>query len=175
MIQITPVLSVRRAAMEDAPVIFETIQSERNFLKEWLPFVEKTKEIGDTEAFLKAGFAADEPIFMMIHDNDFAGLIGFTNYDRDNHKAELGYWLKEKKQKQGIVSLSVPVMLRYGFENMALNRIQIKAAAENLKSRRVAESFRFKLEGMERDGELLSSGLYTDLAVYSLLRRDMPD
>ena len=56
-------------------------------------------------------------------------------------------------------------------ENMKMNRVQLKAGTENVRSRAVAERLGFALEGIERDGELHSRG-YIDLAVYSLLKKD---
>ena len=154
--------------------MFEAIQANRIYLREWLPFVDKTRKIADTEAFISAVLSGADPVFTIWYDGGFAGLIGFKDYDPDNHKAEIGYWLKEDKQGHGIISQSVEVLLGYGFETMSLNRIQIKVAVQNVKSKRVPERLGFKLEGIERDGELLFSREYTDLMVYSKLKKEMP-
>jgi ribosomal-protein-serine acetyltransferase len=55
---------------------------------------------------------------------------------------------------------------------MDVNRIQIRCGTMNLSSRKIPERLGFMLEGIERDGELLSNGIYTDLAVYSLLKKE---
>jgi len=62
-------------------------------------------------------------------------------------------------------------MISYAFNEMNLNRIQLKAATGNLKSQHVAERTGFTREGIERDGELHSRG-FVDLIVYSLLKAD---
>ena len=54
---------------------------------------------------------------------------------------------------------------------MNINRIQIKAATENLKSRAIPERLGFTFEGIERDAELHTRG-FVDLAIYGLLKND---
>lgn len=53
-----------------------------------------------------------------------------------------------------------------------MNRIQIKCAVGNSASIAVAERLGFVREGIERDGELLSGDAFTDLYIYSLLKRE---
>ncbi len=55
-------------------------------------------------------------------------------------------------------------LLQYGYEELNLNRLQIRIGTGNVPSNRVAEKLGFKHEGILRDGELLVSG-YTDLNI----------
>lgn len=43
---------------EDAEPIFNTINNEREYLKEWLPFVEETHDIAYTKSFIENTIAA---------------------------------------------------------------------------------------------------------------------
>ena len=45
-------LETLKLSMTD--VIFETIDSDREFLSQWLPFVDYTQNISDTENFIKS-------------------------------------------------------------------------------------------------------------------------
>jgi ribosomal-protein-serine acetyltransferase len=63
-------------------------------------------------------------------------------------------------------------VVRYGFDTLDLNRIQIAAATENRRSRAIPERLGFKLEGIMRQNENLY-GTFVDHAVYSLLRSDL--
>ena len=67
---------------------------------------------------------------------------------------------------------SVKELLMYGFTELDLNKIVIKAATENQRSRKVAQRLDFTLEGIERDGELLCDNQFTDLAIYGLLKKE---
>ena len=53
-----------------------------------------------------------------------------------------------------------------------INRLQIKCAVANSASRNIPLRLGFRLEGIERAGELLTGGIFTDLAVYSRLKGD---
>ena len=54
---------------------------------------------------------------------------------------------------------------------MKLNKIEIRVATENVKSRALPERFGFKEEGVIRDAEWLYDR-YVDHVVYGLLRYD---
>lgn len=45
---------------------------------------------------------------------------------------------------------------------------------DNKSSSNIPGRLGFKFEGIERQGELLSGGIFTDLAVYSKLKSDLP-
>lgn len=158
---------------KDAVAIFSTIDNERNYLKEWLPFVEETHDISYTKTFIEISIAADshDLTFTISYQNQFVGIIGLKDTDMGNRKTEIGYWLSEKFQHKGIVTRSCMALIKYAFNDMNLHRIQLKAATKNFKSQAVAKRLGFTLEGIERDGELHSYG-FVDLKVFSLLKED---
>jgi ribosomal-protein-serine acetyltransferase len=169
-------IELRRLELSDSKDIFEVISSEREYLGKWLPFVEYTKKIADTEGFVSAVVNAppdqSEFVFTIRKGSEFVGLIGFKDTDRQNKKTEIGYWLSEKHQKQGIVTKSVARLCDFAFQEQGINGIQIKCAVNNSASINIPRRLGFKLEGIERQGELLSGGIYTDLVIYSKLKSD---
>jgi len=162
-------------SMSMAQLIFETIDRDRDYLKVWLPFVEMTHQVSDTENFIKGLLDQAEKkrdqIFCIWFKHEFAGLIGLKDTDWINKKTEIGYWLAENKQGNGIVSLSVRKLSKYAFQKLKLNRIQIKVAEGNLKSIAIPQRMGFQYEGIERAGELHNNG-YLDIKVFSLLKTD---
>jgi len=50
--------------------------------------------------------------------------------------------------------------------------VQIKCAVGNLPSKNVPKRLGFKLEGIERQGELLSGNIFTDLEIFSKLKNE---
>ena len=153
--------------------IFNAIDAERDYLSKWLPFVEKTIDIEFTRGFVNSYLYSDKKdvTFAIYFEQRFAGLIGLKDTDETNKKTEIGYWLSSGFQHKGVVTKCCKALIAYAFENMKMNRVQLKAGTENVRSRAVAERLGFELEGIERDGELHSRG-YIDLAVYSLLKKD---
>jgi len=166
-------IRLKEIGMDDVDKIFHIIDSEREYLAEWLPFVNETRKLADTMTFVKNYVEAEskEPTFAIHFKNQLVGLIGMKDTDLDNQKTEIGYWLSEKYQHFGIVTKSAETLIDYAFYKLNLNRIQLKAATGNLKSQRVAERLGFIREGIERDGELHERG-FVDLVVFGLLKND---
>jgi ribosomal-protein-serine acetyltransferase len=169
-------ISLKQLQKEDAQDIFNTINNQREYLGEWLPFVEFTKEVNDTQNFVDSIINAPEERFeyiFTIRKNDaFIGIIGFKDTDRTNRKTEIGYWISKDFQKQGIVTKAVQRLCELAFDDLNINRIQIKCAVKNHPSINIPKRLGFLLEGIERDGELLTGNVYTDLFIYSKLKND---
>jgi ribosomal-protein-serine acetyltransferase len=169
-------ISLRQVTVMDASDIFNTMDQQRNYLGKWLPFVAYTNVLADTENYIASivNAPADsfELVFTIRLQDEFVGLIGFKDTDKQNHKTEIGYWLSEHQQGKGIVTKSVAKLCQWAFGERSINRIQIKCASDNIPSKKIPKRLGFKLEGIERQGELLSSGNYTDLEVYSLLKSE---
>ena len=169
-------IKLKQLELSDAPDIFRIIGSQREYLRKWLPFVDNTKEVTDTRLFIISTLDTPEKrseLTFVIHLNGkFVGIIGFKDTDKANKKTEIGYWLSEEYQKRGIVTQSVKRLMELAFEELGINRIQIKCATGNIPSKNIPQRLGFSLEGIERDGELLSDGVFTDLEVYSILKND---
>ena len=65
---------------------------------------------------------------------------------------------------------AVKGLLNYIFYNLNLNRVEIRCAVFNRKSRAIPQKLGFELEGVIRDGEFLYDH-YHDLVVYGMLAR----
>lgn len=62
--------------------------------------------------------------------------------------------------------------MAFAFGELDINRIQIKCAVGNISGKKIPRRLGFTPEGIERDGELLSNGKFTDIEVYGKLRND---
>ena len=169
--------TLREALLEDASVIWQAIDSHRDYLVTWLPFVAHLKREEDEEAFL-AGvlavpYAERNLVFIIEKDGEFCGLVGFVTTDLDNHRTEIGYWLLPEYQGKGVMTRCVDLLCRWAVENRSMNRIQIRCAVGNRPSNAIPCRLGFTPEGKERDGELLASGTYTDIQVYSILKKEL--
>jgi len=90
--------------------------------------------------------------------------------DADDRKAKVGYFIGSRYQGRGIVTASVRAVLAHCFGELGLNRIELRCAADNAQSIRVAQRLGFVLEGILREDEWLD-GRFVDQHLYSLLRR----
>jgi ribosomal-protein-serine acetyltransferase len=169
-------LILKEIQLKDADAIYNIIDTQREYLREWLPFIDYTRHVGDTRAYILSLY--DKPydhrdlVFTICYQNKVVGLMGLKGTDRDNHKTEIGYWLSYDMQGKGVVTKSSLRLIQYLFENAGINRIQIRVSKANEKSKKIPQRLGFTFEGIERCGELLSSG-YTDLEVYSMLRNEL--
>jgi ribosomal-protein-serine acetyltransferase len=164
---------LKEISLEDVEAIFNIIDSEREYMTKWLPFVELTQKVSFTRNFVKNYLNAEvkDLTCAIYYNQQFVGLIGLKDTDFDNLKTEIGYWLSESFQHKGIVTRSCRALINYSFYDLGLNRIQIKAASGNSKSLAIPERLGFKREGIERDGELQSRG-FVDLVMFGLLKKD---
>lgn len=175
---ILPDILLREVRIEDATAIYHAIDTHRDYLRTWLPFVDNMHSVADEEAFLKTVLSVPaeryEPIFGIWNDrNEICGLIGFHFSDFANHRTEIGYWLLPEYQHRGIVTLSVRELCQWAVKEKSIKRIQIRCATGNVASNGIPIRLGFHLEGTERAGELLASGEYTDIYVYSILKEEV--
>ncbi|MDR0965701.1 MAG: GNAT family N-acetyltransferase [Myxococcales bacterium] len=175
-IDIADDLQLRALERSDARAIFEAIDTNRAHLGTWLPFVAATYSIEESEAFVRS--VIDPPgcetnqTFVIECDAEFAGLIGLKGTDWENAKTELGYWLCERFVGRGLITRSARCLCERAFVGLGLNRIQLRCAVGNVRSRAVALRLGLMLEGIERDAERFDDGRFIDAEVFSLLRRD---
>lgn len=164
---------LKEIELSDAEDIFKLIDSDRENLRIWLSFVDSTKEIEDTKDFIRSILFLPEDIrdfvAVIIYNEQKIGLIGFKLTDFVNKKTEIGYWISKEFENKGIVTKSVVKMINYAFNNLELNRIQIKCGIGNEKSSKIPKKLNFKFEGIERSAELLN-GKFIDAEVYSILK-----
>lgn len=155
--------------------IFHCIDGSREYLRQWLPFVDDTLTWKDTEHFVKSVVHDKSMIYDMVFEvwyhKRIVGLISMKDVDLMNNKAELGYWLSKEAVGRGIITRSCIALITYAFEELGLNKLWIRCAVENIRSCNIPKQLGFYFEGIERAGEYLH-GKYVDLKVYSLLRRE---
>ncbi|MBN2280152.1 MAG: GNAT family N-acetyltransferase [Candidatus Marinimicrobia bacterium] len=174
IIKVSDTIQLKSLETQHVPSLFYIIDTQREYLGRWLPFVHFTHKIEHTELFVKSVVYAPESrfehIFTIFYQDEIVGLIGFKDSDRANQKTELGYWLSEKFQKKGIVTQSVRALCSFAFEELKINRLQIKVANGNIPSKKIPRRLNFHFEGIEREGEKQYDGSFADLEIYSLLK-----
>ena len=161
--------------IRDAPTIFYAIDQNRSHLGRWLPFVDQTKAISDSENFIQNVISSREEslneVYTIWFKGEFSGTIGFHNTDRVNEKTEIGYWLIAQMTGKGIITRSCRELISLAFEMKRMNRITIKCAQGNVSSERIALRLGFSFEGIERNGERFDDH-FLDLKVFSLLKME---
>jgi ribosomal-protein-serine acetyltransferase len=171
ILHITPYLQLHPARITDAAELYALIDNNRNYLRKWLPFIDVTTAVTDSEAYLSMveEQAERNPVYVIRLYGRLVGLAGFKDTDFDNLRTEIGYWLAENVQHKGIMTSSVRTLVDFAFADMGMHRIQIRVAEGNTSSRNIPLRLGFVKEGVERDGEQLEPGRFVNLEVFSLI------
>ncbi|MCP4321324.1 MAG: GNAT family N-acetyltransferase [Alteromonadales bacterium] len=155
--------------MEHAQPLFELTESNRSYLREWLPWLDSVNKIEDTQAFITSTIDKNLNLtFVIFNKGNVCGIAEFYSIDRNQKIGSIGYWLSEKHIGKGIMTGVVKHLLKLGFSNHNLNKIEIRCAEGNVKSRAIPERLSFVNEATLRQCEWLYSK-YVNHVVYSLL------
>jgi ribosomal-protein-serine acetyltransferase len=158
-----------------AAAAFRAADRDRAYLREWLPWMDRTTEVEHTAEFIRTSlqqFANNDGLAAGIWRGDeFIGGIGTTKIDWVNRKLEIGYWIAERFQGRGIVTAGCRALIDHAFGEWKLNRVEIRCATGNEKSCAIPKRLGFQFEGVLREAHLLN-GAYQDINVYSMLSRE---
>lgn len=162
----------------DIPIadqLFELIDTNRAHLKKWMGWVDQTKSLADSKAFIemtKRQFAANNGFQAGIwYQGELAGVIGYHEINWTNRSVSIGYWLGEEYQGNGVMTKACKAFVDHAINEFKLNRVEIRCAEKNFKSRAIPERLGFMQEGIIREAEKLGEH-YVDLVVYGILAEE---
>ena len=174
-IQINDSLLLESNHLSHAEENYTLINSNRAYLKQWLTWVDKIQTLEDSKNYIIASIQKTEQQtdygFVIKFNETIVGRVGLHFIDATNKTGAIGYWISKGFQGQGIITDSCKALMKFGFTELNLNRIEIKCATQNIKSKAIPEKLFFKQEGIQRQAEFLNNQ-FTDLYVYSLLREE---
>ena len=171
-IRINPTTELRCLAVDDAEALFAALDDNRQHLRQWLPWLDFNKESSDSVAFIKRSqkLLANGTGFVMgiwVAD-ELVGTIGQNSIDWSAKIGYLGYWLSQSAQGNGIVTAACRALISHAFDELKLNRIDIRCATGNARSCAIPQRLGFTHEGVLRQAEWLYDH-YVDHNVYGLL------
>ncbi|MBS1792446.1 MAG: GNAT family N-acetyltransferase [Acidobacteria bacterium] len=154
---------------------YEIITENYDHLREWMPWVTEGLTADEIREFYRRTFMrfddGDEVGMQLVYRGEIVGGTGFVNIDRKARKLEIGYWLIESATGRGLMTRAVERLIDFAFDEMEMNRIVIRCAPGNLKSRAIPERLGFTREGTAREASWLHDR-WVDLVVYSMLLKD---
>ncbi|MFS4469230.1 GNAT family N-acetyltransferase [Maribacter sp. 2210JD10-5] len=144
-----------------------------------LPFPYTEKDAVDWIRIINKGFHnEDQYAFAIRRKNglEFIGAIGLT-ISLSNNRAELGYWLAEPFWNKGLITEAVQRLLKFGFENLNLNKIIAVYLSSNEASGKVMVKNGMIKEGVFKDHDVkkdhsVYEGKYVSLIQYRLLKSE---
>lgn len=171
-------LHIRLLGPEDAPALFALIDASRGELREWVPWVDRTRRVEDTEGFIRRALDQHKGC-TGLHaglwlDGRLVGGIGYVGLDVDNRRAMVGYWLAAPYRGRGLATRACLAMTDVAFRKLLMNKVEIYCGLDNLKSRAIPERLGFKPEGVLRQYEWVNDH-YVDVVAYGMLAGEWRD
>jgi len=140
----------------------------------WMPWAHPDYNAYDAQewfarcaANMDEGTAYDVGVFS-ADGRTFYGGVAINQIRREDNLGNLGYWIRQGHQRQGLASGAATMMACHGFHALGLTRLEIVAAETNLASRGVAEKIGAEFECIARN-RLILHGRPVAAAVYSLV------
>lgn len=168
-------LELKLIKSQDSKELFNLIDTNREHLRQWLPWVDSTIKEEDTKGFITDSmkqYAEDRGFNATIwFRGKLAGLVGLHNYSAYNKKTSIGYWMGKDFQGHGIMTKACSSIIQYLFNELDFQRVEIRCATENYRSQAVPKRLGFKEEGICRKAENLY-GTFVDHKVFALLKED---
>lgn len=173
--QIDEELSLKLITSKDAEEIYEMINQSRAHLRQWLGWVDSTKEPAMTRQFIEINlqrFAKNEALdTAIVYKGKIVGKIGLNTINWSNKTAPIGYMLAEGAQGKGIMTRAAKAMTAIAFEHYGLHKVEIHVAEGNIKSRAIPDRLGYTQEGIIRSAEWLYDS-YVDHVIYGLLKSE---
>ncbi len=155
-----------------AAEIYAIVNHDREYLAEWLPWVDVTHSPADIVVFIRRSLeqlARNEGFHAgILYDGQVRGTVGLKTIDWSNRKVEIGYWLAAGYQGKGLMTDACRAIVDYAFREWRLHRIEIRVAVGNRRSAAIPERLGFALEGTHRQAQRLRER-WLDMQVFGLL------
>ena len=153
----------------DARELFVTVDENREYLREWLPWLDDINSVDDELAMIRR--IRDDKNFNWVYlirkYGELVGVVSLNWVDWDNRSFGLGYWVSESSSGRGIITKSCRRVIEHCFVDLKLHRLVIEVAADNHPSRAVAERLGLRLEGISKDREWLYDR-FTDSVMFAI-------
>jgi ribosomal-protein-alanine N-acetyltransferase len=164
-------LRLRPFTLDDEAAVFALVSDPE--IARFVRF-EAHRTPAETRAFLelvqqhyRRGYAFAWAI-VLREDGRLIGSCGFVSQAGERKSAEIGYWLGKPYWGKGYAVEAARALVRLGFEQMGLERVEAKCFLENRAGQRVIEKLGMKFEGTDRS-EMIK-GEYPELRVYGITK-----
>ena len=147
-------------------IYFTSDLSERSELQNWIDTALSDMKSENRLAFTIIEKTTGNPIESS----------SFGNISYRDRRIEIGWtWISREFQGKGVNSLIKYLMLKYAFETIDFERVEIKTDVLNNPARKALLRIGAKEEGVLRSHTLMTHGRRRDTIYYSILRSEWDD
>ena len=169
---------LRPMTKEDAEGIYACCQDERIWTH--MPQSLQTRE--DIDAYIEQALAnrktgTEYPFVIVLRaTNEIIGSTRFFDIATAHKRLELGHtWLHPSVWRTNVNTECKYLLLSYCFEQLHLQRVQIKTGHENTQSQKAIERIGATKEGILRNHMIRPNGKVRHTVMYSVVQEEWPD
>lgn len=107
----------------------------------------------------------------LIEEKKMIGTIDLRGFKNGHRCGEIGYVINKKYWNKGFVTEAMKSVIKYGFEQLNLNRIESHCEHENMGSWKVMEKCGLKYEGTLRE-KVFIKNRFRSMKMYSILKAE---
>lgn len=162
---------LRRVTLRDARRWAEHVRADLGHLGEHLPWPAATTATTRVAEFIARYTRSEDGRVLLLGAVAADELVGGTvlmSYAPSLDTIELGCWVTSAFEGRGLVRQMCVYTVRYARVQLAVHRVEWRCAAENGRSRALAQRLGFELEGTLREAGV-HQGARQDLQLFSLV------
>jgi RimJ/RimL family protein N-acetyltransferase len=126
---------LRPFRIDDADELHALIEANRDHLRPWMPWADQ--DLARTRQYVRDAATSTRDVQSAITlDGRMVGAVGLVH---PGGFPMIGYWLAADAQGRGIMTAAVLAYVDHAFADLGYERVEIRAAANNVRSRAVAE------------------------------------
>lgn len=163
----------------DGAVYYQMLQENRAHLYEFLPAaVQAVQSVEEVEVLfrrLMADWHLRNLFIFGLWEKGTGAYVGesyLANADWETPRIEVGYFIAQTHTGKGYATEAAQAAIRYAFEQLHVTRVDLRCAADNQASQRVAERCGFVQEGCFRQHHRKKDGTLVDMLWYGLLQEE---
>ena len=158
-------------AEKHVSTLFSLTDQNREYLREWLPWVDGNTEEQHTRNFvikmqglLQEGKGRGWAVY---YEDQLVGVIDFHRMKLEDGITDIGYFLGKNSQGKGIVTRACQAIIDFGRTELDLKKITIRCISENVKSQAIPKRLGFTKVRTDEKAVLLY-GKKRDLVIFEL-------
>ena len=138
---------LRSFNINEASKVFKTVKANTERLLKYMHWMTLDYSLKMAEEFVersRANARKGESLSLGIFQEErLIGVIGFVGFDTIVRKTEIGYWIDGDWEGKGIISNGVRLLIDFAFNELSMNRIEIRCSATNVRSAAVPKRMGF--------------------------------
>jgi RimJ/RimL family protein N-acetyltransferase len=167
-------LCLRPFGESDAETFAQAARESIGTMTRWMPWCHGSYTADEARQWFAAASQAlaDRSAFEVgifcAQSAELLGGIGLNQFNRLHNFCNLGFWVRESRQRQGIATRAARILAEFGFRELGVTRIEIVVAEGNAASNGVAKKVGAQFECVARNRLVLHDKPIA-ASVYSLI------